>query len=402
MSLWDKIKEQSESWTLNNLKDELTIDNIADKLTQENLADLYDQFKENTTGAIITPGTNAYDALWSGWGEPPADNGSDGGTDISDNSTVTENEQTGESTSSTVEETEQTTTVTDTVDTNVYVDNRQEEQGRTVNAPDSALDAIDELISQALLGGTPTMQAQANATRGLINDLQARKNSINYDSAQVAAQQQLLQQKLTDEVLPQISGAQEAAGQGQTALGAILTQNAAIQTAMAQSLVELEARKAVQEQLNMVDQALLTAIAAPDQNMNTLLEVLNSAKGTIIDAYNLAITDTNTRTIEETSSETVQTGQAETVQEGTAESEETTVVTPPEDTDTGGYSGGSSSGVSLQEYLDAVELMNSLFPFGPPNPNSLSYSGTDGYQKYLADKATYDELLAIISDGPGI
>lgn len=349
------------------------------------------------------PVTNEYDQNGNVFGTAPTGTSGLSGTsstivvpsvDASNNptSTTTTQQQNQSSTASTQQQQSQDTNTTTSNQSNVSVNASVTDTGSTQNTTDQALAALNNLIVQMQAGGSPQQKQQASAAQQLIQGLQNQRASIQYDPAQVAAQQQVLQQQLTDTILPQISGAQEAAGQGQTALGAILAQNAAAQTAISQQLLAQEAQKVVQDQLNAVDQLLLAATTAPDQNIETLLQALESAKGVITEANKMSITASQTATTEQGGTTTSQELQADTQQQGTQDNQTITIITPPTNS-TGAFGSSVDDQIDLTAQLQAIELLNQQFPNGKPNFNDDNY--WIGAGNYEQDVQAYDQLAQI-------
>lgn len=351
-------------------------------------------------GVLSAPVTNEYDQNGNVFGTAPTGTSGLSGTsstivvpsvNTSNNptSTTTTQQQNQSSTASTQQQQSQDTSTTTSNQSNVSVNAAVTDTGSTQNTTDQALAALNDLIVQMQAGGSPQQKQQAAAAQQLIQGLQNQRASIQYDPAQVAAQQQVLQQQLTDTILPQISGAQEAAGQGQTALGAILAQNAAAQTAISQQLLAQEAQKVVQDQLNAVDQLLLAATTAPDQNIETLLQALESAKGVITEANKISTTASQTTTTEQGGTTTSQELQADTQQQGTQDNQTITIVTPPTNS-TGAFGSSGNDQIDLTAQLQAIELLNQQFPNGKPNFNDENY--LIGVGNYEQDIQAYNQL----------
>lgn len=246
--------------------------------------------------------------------------------------------------------TERTTQTSGRKRTKTTGQSREQQVRDTQSVSDAVLAAIDQGIAGNF--NDPTLRA---TDEGRVANIQAIMDAIaNFDQAEILAGAEgdvsALSRQLMEDVLPQVTGAVEASGSSNNALGALLAQDAASRTAEAQARVREEARaNAANEFLGMI-QAATGATGRGSATADNLNALINAAKGTVDRGTIL----TN-RTFEE--NQDIISEQRERMREGmqSVGSEQTI--------GSGSGAGGSVSGGDSDMMAKLALLQSSLSPF---------------------------------------
>ena len=229
-------------------------------------------------------------------------------------------------------------------------------QDRQIRDTQSVTDPVLQAIDAAVRGNSnqETLVATDEARRKTMEAIMAAIQGFDADAIQQGARGDVdqLTRQLMEDVLPQVTGAVEASGSSNNALGALLAQDAASRTSEAQARVQEMARaNAQQEFLGMIQQATGASGrgSAVADNLNALI---NAAKGTVDRG-----TIINNKTF--TQNEDVISAQQEAMREGTAQvGQENTF---GDGTASGSLSGSASGDADRMAKL--ALLQSTLSPF---------------------------------------
>lgn len=143
--------------------------------------------------------------------------------------------------------------------------------------------ALEQLLGVLQGGGSSQFKDQQaifmQSLQGLANSVQQFDPAAAQEMASGNVAQ--LTRNLMEQQLPQIFGAQEAAGLSGDALSALLAQDATVRTAEAQQRAQLEALLGVGGLQNQAQLGLAQAAQAPDQNVQNILAALGIGKGSV-------------------------------------------------------------------------------------------------------------------------
>lgn len=141
--------------------------------------------------------------------------------------------------------------------------------------------AFNQLISQLSGGGTLAQQEQQQIFMDTLRQLSQSFQSYSPEAATQLAQGNVagLTRDLMERIMPQITGAQEAAGLSGDALTALLSQDAAARTAEAQQRAILESIMGLGGLQAQTGQQLITGATAQNPIVSSLLQALEIGKG---------------------------------------------------------------------------------------------------------------------------
>lgn len=147
--------------------------------------------------------------------------------------------------------------------------------------------AYNQLITQLQGGGNSVLQQQQQAFLQTIQALQGNLEQFSPEAATAMAQGNVqgLTRQLMEQIMPQITGAQEAAGLSGDALTALLSQDAASRTAEAQQRAILEAVMGFGGLNNQAAGTLIEGTSKLDPVTSALLQTLNIGKGSVQQGY---------------------------------------------------------------------------------------------------------------------
>ena len=147
--------------------------------------------------------------------------------------------------------------------------------------------AYNQFITQLQGGGNSAMQQQQQAFLQTIQALQGNLQNFSPEAATAMAQGNVqgLTRQLMEQIMPQITGAQEAAGLSGDALTALLSQDAAARTAEAQQRAILEAMMGFGQLNNQAAQALIQGTSQMDPLTAAMMGALQIGKGSVQQGY---------------------------------------------------------------------------------------------------------------------
>lgn len=147
--------------------------------------------------------------------------------------------------------------------------------------------AYNQFITQLQGGGNSAMQQQQQAFLQTIQALQNNMQQFSPEAATAMAQGNVqgLTRQLMEQIMPQITGAQEAAGLSGDALTALLSQDAAARTAEAQQRAILEAMMGFGGLSNQAGQTLIQGTSQMDPLTAAMMGALQIGKGSVQQGY---------------------------------------------------------------------------------------------------------------------